>query len=716
MKVALAIHLFMLSLAGGLVWHTGESPFLLAASMVVVLVYLLLSIRQEPLTGATKLISGALLMGVCVLLFGTSQKVLWPCLLALPQLLSAMHCIWEIQHAGKVKEVESTRIRRSIFTLGFYATLGLAFLMLHSTPFNLEPPTGRMLAVVSSMMGFIAWEASRAGRLKHGETTPLTGNGFVVRIALMGLGTVMFVFLFAVALPFVSDALCDFSNKLKSPQDPPDPKPLEKLASQSGDSDGAQSGEESDSNAGPELVNRTGQVRLPNRGKLELSDEVRVVLKFEDPAQVEALTKQGPLYVRTLAVSKFEGNQWESDSPSGFWRKDSSDGRLDGRVDVGSTPSPGDIAHEVFLLESNGQALPALAGVTTYALPEILVLPDDWFQNAATGNIRYKAWSRPLDILSLSKSNSEPGRPGPAYLTKLDTAFGTRLTETAEMITTGRKDLSGRLELLRQFFQTNFIYSTTVENKSSKPPLENFLFVDKKGYCDFFASAAALILRHMDIPSRVAFGYKAGEHDAATDTWIFRELHAHSWTEVFVKDQGWVICDFTPSSSDSPSVAGSAPSFDAAAFKDAGALGPGGENKLWNKAESLQTLRSPWLSVIVALGLLGVILGFLLQHRKPGQSAARKAARKRARSEQQPAYFLEFLRMCRSLGHPRLEGQTLMEFHRDLKKARFCNEDFDDLTDYYYRSRYEDAPLDESIERRFLKRIRQFRKAKVSET
>lgn len=668
MKVALAIHLFMLSLAASLAWHDRTNP-----------------------------------------------QLFWLCLLALPQLISSLLCTWEIQHAGRGKAVESTASRHSMFTLGFYASQGLAFLMLRADNLGIEPSTGRMLAVACSMMGFVAWEASRTGRLKHGKTTPPTGNGVLARIALMGLAALMFILLFSVGLPLTSDALCDFSNRLKSPQDPTDPKLPEKIGNQSGDSDGAPSSEESDSNAGPERVNRTGQIRLPNRGKLELSDEVRVVLKFEDPAKAEALAKQGPLYVRTLAVSKFDGEQWVSEIPSGYWLKDSTDGRSDGRVEVGVSGATGGIAHEVFLLQSNGQALPALAGVTNYALPEVFVLPDDWFQNSTTGDIRYKATSKPVDFLSLSKLKPEPGKPGPTYVTKLDSPFGTRLTETAETFRNGRTDLSGRIELLQQLFQTDFIYSKTVENKSGKSPLENFLFEEKKGYCDFFASAAAVILRHMDIPSRVAFGYKAGEHDAATDTWIFREFHAHSWTEVFVRDQGWVICDFTPSSSDSPSAAGSPPPFDLADFKDAGAAGRAGGNKLWNQSESLRTLRSPWLSLVLALGLIGAVLVFLLQHRTPEQRAERIAARKRARSEQQPAYFLEFLRMCRSLGHPRPEGQTLMEFYRSLKQARFCKDDFDDLTDYYYRSRYEDAPLDESIERKFLKRIRQFSRTKASE-
>ena len=54
-----------------------------------------------------------------------------------------------------------------------------------------------------------------------------------------------------------------------------------------------------------------------------------------------------------------------------------------------------------------------------------------------------------------------------------------------------------------------------------------------------------------------------------------------------------------------------------------------------------------------------------------------------------------------------------MEFHRHLKQARFCNDDFDDLAAYYYKSRYEDAPRDEPREHGFLKRIREFRKTRT---
>lgn len=706
MKVALVIHWFMLALVGGLAWHAGGSPLLLAVSMCAVLVYPLLGIIPVKLELFKPIICG-LPVAFCALHGRDKPIMLWACLLALPQLLSALQCIRELQQSGTTKDAGSITIKRFSFTLGFYATMGLVFLLLQPDSFNIEPSAARMLAVVCSMLGLVAWETSRTKRLQEGKTAPLTDSGFLVRLALIGSAVLMFILLFTVALPITSDALCGLSLNLKSHQNPPDPKPREKR--QSGGSDGSQSSDEL-SVAGPEEANQTGRVELPMQGTLELSDELRVVLQFENSVQAERLARQGPFYIRTLAVSRFDDGEWTRDGDSGQWQKDSTDGREDDKVEVGRH-STDDIAHDIYLLRSNGQALPALAGITAYALPEVFVLPDDCYQNPASGDIRYRAWSRPVNIQSLSRMNPEPGNPGPAYLTKLDTPMGARLTETAEGIGAGRTDLTGQLEALRQFFKSNFIYSRTVENKSNRPPLENFLFVEKKGYCDFFASASALLLRHMGIPSRVAYGYIGGEHDDATDSWIFREYHAHSWTEVFLEGQGWVICDFTPSSADSPSLGRTPPaSLDLTNFEDAGGRGVRRNGKLWNRFESLLDLRSPWLPTILVLGCLAAFLVFFFRnHRTPELRATRIAARRRAKSEQQPDYLLEFLNMCQSFGHTRRSGQTLMEFHRDLKQVRFCHDDFNELIDYYYKSRYEDAPLNRSSERRFLKLIRTFR-------
>jgi hypothetical protein len=157
MKIALAIHLFLLALVGCLAWHVGGSPFLLSASMVVALIYALLSIRPGRVVEILRLITSAVLVILCPLYYGNDPNMFWLCVLALPHLWSATQCIWEIQHQGSSRADNSIKTRLSIFTLGFYATLGLAFLLLRADLMGMERSTGIMLAIVITPLGLVAW-------------------------------------------------------------------------------------------------------------------------------------------------------------------------------------------------------------------------------------------------------------------------------------------------------------------------------------------------------------------------------------------------------------------------------------------------------------------------------------------------------------------------------------------------------------------------------
>ena len=43
-----------------------------------------------------------------------------------------------------------------------------------------------------------------------------------------------------------------------------------------------------------------------------------------------------------------------------------------------------------------------------------------------------------------------------------------------------------------------------------RDPLAYFLFVRKKGHCEYFASSMAVMLRTLGIPSRVVTGFQSG--------------------------------------------------------------------------------------------------------------------------------------------------------------------------------------------------------------
>ena len=73
-----------------------------------------------------------------------------------------------------------------------------------------------------------------------------------------------------------------------------------------------------------------------------------------------------------------------------------------------------------------------------------------------------------------------------------------------------------------------------------------FLFTSKVGYCDYFASAMAVMARTLGIPSRVVTGYNTGTYNAQTGLYEVRQENAHSWPELFFPNYGWVRFEPTP--------------------------------------------------------------------------------------------------------------------------------------------------------------------------
>ena len=89
-------------------------------------------------------------------------------------------------------------------------------------------------------------------------------------------------------------------------------------------------------------------------------------------------------------------------------------------------------------------------------------------------------------------------------------------------------------------------------------PLEAFLFESRRGYCEQFAGAMALMLRMDGIPARVSVGFRpellrppssTGAQLPGGSAWTARPQDAHAWVEVFFNGIGWVPFDPTPATS-----------------------------------------------------------------------------------------------------------------------------------------------------------------------
>lgn len=78
-------------------------------------------------------------------------------------------------------------------------------------------------------------------------------------------------------------------------------------------------------------------------------------------------------------------------------------------------------------------------------------------------------------------------------------------------------------------------------------PLWYFLFVSKKGYCEFFASAMGDMLRSLGIPTRLVNGFGPGTFYTTVNAFVVRGEDAHTWVEVYfpapngsTQPYGWI--------------------------------------------------------------------------------------------------------------------------------------------------------------------------------
>ena len=101
---------------------------------------------------------------------------------------------------------------------------------------------------------------------------------------------------------------------------------------------------------------------------------------------------------------------------------------------------------------------------------------------------------------------------------------------------------------IKKYFLNNFQYSLVQTRTSSKQtPLSDFLLRTRSGHCEFFATAAVLLLRAHGIPARYMAGYMVDEYSDFEGMYVVRARHAHAWALAHV-DGVWRNLDVTPPS------------------------------------------------------------------------------------------------------------------------------------------------------------------------
>jgi len=86
-------------------------------------------------------------------------------------------------------------------------------------------------------------------------------------------------------------------------------------------------------------------------------------------------------------------------------------------------------------------------------------------------------------------------------------------------------------------------------------PIEDFLFENKRGHCEYFASAMVLLCQAVGIRARLVSGYCGGLYNEVGGFYQVRQKDAHAWVEVFLHDRGWIVFDPTPAAGESRTLA-----------------------------------------------------------------------------------------------------------------------------------------------------------------
>jgi protein-glutamine gamma-glutamyltransferase len=121
-----------------------------------------------------------------------------------------------------------------------------------------------------------------------------------------------------------------------------------------------------------------------------------------------------------------------------------------------------------------------------------------------------------------------------------------RIPELARDTVRGLDNDADRAAAVARYLRRAYAYTLELPSHEVSDPLAHFLFVRKKGHCEYFASAMAVMLRTLGIPSRLVTGFQSGIFNPLTELYVIRASDAHSWVEAWLPGRGWVTFDPTP--------------------------------------------------------------------------------------------------------------------------------------------------------------------------
>jgi transglutaminase-like putative cysteine protease len=157
--------------------------------------------------------------------------------------------------------------------------------------------------------------------------------------------------------------------------------------------------------------------------------------------------------------------------------------------------------------------------------------------------------SRPLNVALTSYTRVQSSMPLSTLArgrdTRLPSNHNPRTLRLAQTLRGLHPDDGEYVQAVLAMFTQQSFYYTLTPPKLADDSVDAFLFDSKRGFCEHYASAFAVLMRAAGIPAHVVTGYQGGTFNRFADYWILRQSDAHAWDEVWIEGRGWLRVDPT---------------------------------------------------------------------------------------------------------------------------------------------------------------------------
>jgi protein-glutamine gamma-glutamyltransferase len=299
------------------------------------------------------------------------------------------------------------------------------------------------------------------------------------------------------------------------------------------------------------MIGFSGHVDLGEVGVLR--SDPALAMRVEIPDLPDPPPQRKTLHLRGTALDAYDGRAW---SQSEAWKRPTQPDPADSVIAVELPDGHGELKKpwriDLEPIDPPVLFLPeAAAGLRIKSRGQLGQEPPGTFRGPE-GELRYQ----PLDDRGLKYEVflSDPRAPSfhklpaserPRYLA-LPPGLPPRIRTLAEEWTRGRATPDEKARAIETHLHSEYRYDLGSPSGRSKQPLDDFLFESKRGHCEFYSTAMAVMLRTVGVPTRNVTGFIGGSYNRFGKFYAVRQGDAHSWVEVYIDDFGWKTFDPTP--------------------------------------------------------------------------------------------------------------------------------------------------------------------------